>query len=232
MIKLKYEWLETSKSQLKFLTMMALALVLTACSNDENDQAKKAIESAAKPAVEQVEKVKTVTPTEEKRKSTPESETSTDSTTVLNEPTKETQGEVKEAKTTEASATSSKPQTHIIKGVVTQFRPLVTFAKPGDTIIWEGMNGHDTVSMKGMIPEGAKPWKSKLGETFSLTVDKEGAYLFKCEPHASLGMMGAIIVNNADNLESIKAGVDASGEPKGMVKRVIRHVEKELKKEK
>ena len=228
-MKLKYEWLKTSKKQLEFLTMMALALVLTACSNDESDQAKKAIESAAKPAVEQVEKVKTVAPAEESKPVT-ESEAPTDSTTVVNEPAKKTQGEVKGAKTTKASATSSEPQTHTIKGVVTQFRPLVTFAKPGDTIVWENMNGHDTVSMKGMIPEGAKPWKSKLGETFSLTVDKEGAYLFKCEPHASLGMMGAIIVDNADNLESIKESVDTSGEPKGMVKRVIRHVEKELKK--
>ncbi len=130
-----------------------------------------------------------------------------------------------------AFATNVNAEEHIIKAAVTQFRPLVTHAKPGDTITWQNMAGHDTTSMNGMIPEGAEAWHSKMGEVFSITLDKEGTYLFKCTPHASLGMMGAIIVGgNTDNLESIKAGVDASGEPKGMVKRVIRHVEKELAK--
>ncbi len=119
---------------------------------------------------------------------------------------------------------------HIIKAAVTQFRPMVTFAKPGDTITWTNMAGHDSTSMKGMIPEGAEAWHSKLGKPFSIKLDKEGIYLFKCTPHASLGMMGAIIVGNADNLDTIKANVDTSGEPKGMVKRVIRKVEKQLKK--
>ena len=120
---------------------------------------------------------------------------------------------------------------HIVKAAVTKFQPLVVFAEPGDTIVWQNMAGHDAASMNGMIPEGAEAWQSKMGEIYSITVDKEGTYLYKCTPHASLGMMGAIIVGgNTDNLETIKAGIDASDEPKGMVKRVIRKVEKELAK--
>ncbi len=118
---------------------------------------------------------------------------------------------------------------HVIKAAVTAFRPLVVHAQPGDTIVWQNMAGHDTSSMNSMIPEGAEAWQSKMGEIFSITVEKEGAYLYKCTPHASLGMMGAIIVGNADNLPAIEEGVDTSGEPKGMVKRVIRKVKKELK---
>lgn len=129
-----------------------------------------------------------------------------------------------------AFATNVSADEHIVKAAVTKFDPLVVYAKPGDTITWQNMAGHDTTSMQGMIPEGAEAWQSQMGEVFSVTLDKEGAYLYKCTPHASLGMMGAVIVGNADNLESIKAGVDASGEPKGMVNRVIRSVEKDMKK--
>ena len=130
-----------------------------------------------------------------------------------------------------AFSTNVSAEEHVIKAAVTKFQPLVVFAEPGDTIVWQGMAGHDTASMNGMVPEGAEAWQSKMGEIFSITVEKEGTYLYKCTPHASLGMMGAIIVGgNTDNLATIKEGVDASGEPKGMVKRVIRKVEKELTK--
>jgi pseudoazurin len=130
-----------------------------------------------------------------------------------------------------AFSTNVSAEEHVIKAAVTAFRPLVVNAQPGDTIVWQNMAGHDTTTMKGMLPEGAEAWHSKMGEIFSITVEKEGIYLYKCTPHASMGMMGAIVVGgNTDNLESIKSGVDASGEPKGMVKRVIRKVEKELAK--
>ena len=129
-----------------------------------------------------------------------------------------------------AFTTNVSAEEHVVKAAVTKFDPLVVYAQPGDTIVWQNMAGHDTTTMNGMLPEGAEVWQSKMGEIFSVTLDKEGAYLYKCTPHASLGMMGAIIVGNSDNLESIKEGVDASGEPKGMVKRVIRNVEKDMKK--
>ena len=129
-----------------------------------------------------------------------------------------------------AFSTNVSAEEHVVKAAVTKFNPLVVYAQPGDTIVWQNMAGHDTATMNGMLPEGAEKWQSKMGEIFSVTLDKEGAYLYKCTPHASLGMMGAIIVGNSDNLESIKEGVDASGEPKGMVKRVIRNVEKDMAK--
>jgi pseudoazurin len=117
---------------------------------------------------------------------------------------------------------------HVIKAAVTKYIPMVVYAKPGDTITWTNMAGHDTASLNGMIPEGAEAWHSTMGENYSITVEKEGAYIYKCTPHVSLGMLGAIVVNNADNLEAIKESVDGSGEPKGMVNRTIRNLEKSL----
>jgi pseudoazurin len=102
------------------------------------------------------------------------------------------------------------------------------FIKPGDTIKWTNMAGHDTAAIEGMIPEGAQPWHSKLGEEFSVTLDKEGAYIYKCTPHVGLGMVGAIVVGELPpkNLDQIHA----HPENKGMVGRTIRKLDQELKK--
>ena len=75
---------------------------------------------------------------------------------------------------------------HVIKGVITQWQPLVTFAQPGDTIKFIGMSGHDTTSMEGLLPEGAETWHSKLGEEgFTVVVEKgRGKFIFAmaCAP--------------------------------------------------
>jgi pseudoazurin len=105
---------------------------------------------------------------------------------------------------------------------------MVLFINPGDTVTWTNMAGHDTTSLDGMIPEGAEKWQSKMGEVFSVTFDKEGAYVYKCTPHVSLGMLGAIIVGDGDpeNLEQITGHPDN----KGMIKRVIRKMTQALDK--
>jgi pseudoazurin len=134
-----------------------------------------------------------------------------------------------------AAAHAAVAEEHVIEGVVTQWRPLVTFAQPGDTVRFKNMTGHDTETIEGMIPEGATPWKSALGEEgFSATLDKEGAYIFKCNPHMSTGMVGAVVVGDArppanlqqieDNLESVKVG-------RNMVKRAITKMKQALEAE-
>ena len=113
-----------------------------------------------------------------------------------------------------------------VKAVVTKFEPTVVFIKPGDSVKFSNMAGHDTVSIEGMIPEGAQTWKSAMSEEITVTLDKEGAYVYKCTPHVGLGMAGAIVVGGAqpDNLDAIKK----SPENKGMVARAVRQLEKEL----
>lgn len=120
-----------------------------------------------------------------------------------------------------------------IKGVVTQWQPLVLFAQPGDTVTFTNMAGHDTEAIEGMIPEGAETWKSKLGEeAFTITVEKEGAYIYKCTPHMSTGMVGAIVVGDADpaNLATIEASLPEVKIGRNMVNRVIKKTKKALEK--
>ncbi|MFZ9888833.1 MAG: plastocyanin/azurin family copper-binding protein [Myxococcota bacterium] len=122
---------------------------------------------------------------------------------------------------------------HIIKGVITNWVPQVTYAKPGDTIKFVQMAGHDTQTIDGMIPEGATPWKAAMGaEGFSVTLDKEGAYIFKCNPHMTTGMVGAVIVGEGapKNLAALDTSAESVKLGKNMVVRTIRKMKEDLKK--
>ncbi len=132
------------------------------------------------------------------------------------------------------SDTSSKQQsaasgkTHSVVTQVTKFSPMVLFVQPGDTVTWTNMAGHDTATIEGMIPDGATAWQSKMGETYSHTFTQEGAYLYKCNPHVSMGMIGAVIVGSHDPANM--ASIEGHPENKGMVGRAVRMVKKELAK--
>ncbi|MFQ5658955.1 MAG: plastocyanin/azurin family copper-binding protein [Gammaproteobacteria bacterium] len=110
---------------------------------------------------------------------------------------------------------------HIIAAQATSFAPKILFIQPGDTVQWTRMSPiHDAQSMEGLIPEGAKGWKFAVGENGKVTLDKEGVYVYKCNPHYAVGMAGAIIVGKATNLEQVKA--NATGRAKGVVIKVDR----------
>lgn len=122
---------------------------------------------------------------------------------------------------------------HVIKAVITNWQPLVTYAKPGDTIKFVQMAGHDTETIEGMFPEGATPWKSQMGqEGFSAKLDKEGAYIFKCNPHMTTGMVGAVVVGDGApaNLAALDAALPKVKLGKNMVNRTIKKMKDDLKK--
>lgn len=126
-----------------------------------------------------------------------------------------------------SETTAEKPQQHVVKGVVTQWAPMVLFVKPGDQIVFKQMTGHDTETIDGMIPDGAATWKSKLGaEGFAVTVDVPGVYVYKCNPHVSLGMIGAIVVGDLPppNLQQL----EQHPQNKGMIGRTIRKLKQAL----
>ncbi len=114
---------------------------------------------------------------------------------------------------------------HFIVAQATSFEPRVLFVQPGDTVKFTRMSPiHDSVSMDGLIPEGAEPWKFAIGENGTLTLDKEGIYIYKCTPHYAVGMVGAIVVGEATNLDHVKT--NATGRAKGAVIKVERALAK------
>ncbi|MEQ8659419.1 MAG: plastocyanin/azurin family copper-binding protein [Gammaproteobacteria bacterium] len=121
---------------------------------------------------------------------------------------------------------------HVVEGVVTQWRPMITFAQPGDSLRFKNMTGHDTETIEGMIPEGAEGWKSQLGdEGYNVNLETEGVYVFKCNPHISTGMVGVVVVGDArppQNLEGLKANLENVKVGRNMVNRALKKLDKAL----
>jgi pseudoazurin len=94
------------------------------------------------------------------------------------------------------------------------FQPDFIQAAVGDTVTFVPTDkGHDAESIKGMIPEGAKPFKGKMNEKITVTLDAEGVYGIKCTPHYGMGMVALITVGKPTNLEAAQA-VKHSGKAK------------------
>ena len=128
-------------------------------------------------------------------------------------------------------AFSAAAEEHVVKAVITNWEPIVTYAKPGDTIKFTGMSGHNSESIDGMLPEGVAKWSSKMGEEgFTITVDKEGAYVYKCTPHMTTGMVGTIVVGDGmpKNLAALDAAVNEVKLGKNMVQRAIKKMKADL----
>ncbi len=129
-------------------------------------------------------------------------------------------------------AAAAQADEHVVQAVITQWRPMVTFAKPGDTIRFMGMAGHDSQTIEGMIPEGATPWKAKLGEEgFTATVDKQGIWIFKCNPHMTTGMVGVVVVGDARppaNRAALEASLPNVKVGKNMVQRALKKLDQAL----
>jgi pseudoazurin len=86
------------------------------------------------------------------------------------------------------------------------FEPDFVRINPGDTIEFEPTDkGHNAETIKGMIPAGAEPFKSKINAEFSVTLIEDGVYGIRCTPHYGVGMVALIVVGIPDNIEEAKA---------------------------
>lgn len=86
------------------------------------------------------------------------------------------------------------------------FQPNFVQAAPGDTVKFVPTDkSHNAESIKGMIPEGAADFKSKMNEEITVTLDKEGVYGVKCTPHYGMGMVALVVVGKPVNADAAKA---------------------------
>lgn len=96
------------------------------------------------------------------------------------------------------------------------FEPDFIKAAPGDTIRFVPVDkGHNAETIKGMIPEGAEPFKGKISQELTVTLDKEGVYGVKCLPHYGMGMVALIEVGDPVNIDEAKA-VKQTGKAKAV----------------
>jgi pseudoazurin len=88
------------------------------------------------------------------------------------------------------------------------FEPAFIRAAVGDTVVFLSSDkGHNVESIKGMLPDGVDPFKSKMSEEFTLTLTAEGVYGIKCTPHYAMGMVALIQVGAPVNLDTAAAVV-------------------------
>ena len=91
----------------------------------------------------------------------------------------------------------------------------------GDTITWVATSkGHNVEFYAG--PDGWDiPKKSKNGKEVVLTFDTPGVYLYQCTPHASMGMIGLVVVGeDTSNVDAI-AKAKVRGKSKKLLKKLI-----------
>lgn len=88
------------------------------------------------------------------------------------------------------------------------FEPAAVKVNVGDVITFVPVDkGHDAASIKELVPDGVAEAKGKMNEALKVTVEKEGAYVFKCTPHFGMGMVALVVVGDQPaNLDAVKAG--------------------------
>ena len=91
----------------------------------------------------------------------------------------------------------------------------------GDTITWlPATKGHNVHFIAG--PDGWDlPKKSKNNNEVAITFDTPGIYLYQCTPHASMGMIGLVIVGgDTSNIDAI-AKAKVRGKSKKKLKKLL-----------
>ena len=119
-----------------------------------------------------------------------------------------TQVEVKKVELSEGSE-------HVVKmlnsgdGGQMIFEPAVIKVSVGDTIHFKATDmSHNSASVQGMVPNGASAWAGSMNQDVSVTLDTEGVYVYQCDPHAMMAMIGVIQVGDAVNMNEIKQAAE------------------------
>ena len=64
---------------------------------------------------------------------------------------------------------------------------------------------HNAETIPGLLPEGARPFRSQQDETVTVTFDVPGAYGIACAPHYRIGMIALIVVGDTpENMDAFK----------------------------
>ncbi len=108
------------------------------------------------------------------------------------------------------------------------FYPHILQVNSGDTVTFESVDkGHNSASIKGMIPEGAEAWKGKINKDVTVTFDQPGFYGYVCTPHGTNGMVGLVVVEGDGKLNNLEAAqkVKQRGKSKKAFKEIWKEAE-------
>lgn len=88
------------------------------------------------------------------------------------------------------------------------FEPGFLHIQPGDSVHFVAVDtGHDSQSY--LVPTGTQGWNSGISKDITVKFTQSGVYLYECNPHHLLGMLGVIQVGKSINkVEAEKAAAD------------------------
>ena len=88
-------------------------------------------------------------------------------------------------------------------GSIMVFDPPYLKIDKGDTVTFVAKDpGHNVIS--GYVPDGSRTWKGTVSHSLSVKLDTEGVYIYECDLHNPLGMVGVIQVGNPVNLDAAR----------------------------
>lgn len=83
------------------------------------------------------------------------------------------------------------------------FEPSFVKANVNDTIVFVPVSkGHNSSSL--LVPGSAGTWKGSFDKEVRVKLEKEGVYLYVCDSHKPMGMVGVVQVGKAVNLEEAR----------------------------
>ena len=94
-----------------------------------------------------------------------------------------------------------------------QFSPANLNITVGDEVVWTNTGGtHNVDGQKSVFPNNPESFGNSVGSgwTYSFTFNTPGTYDYHCDPHASFGMVGQIVVSSSTTA-TIESLTDNSG---------------------
>ena len=89
------------------------------------------------------------------------------------------------------------------------FVPAVIKVSKGDTIHFKAVDmSHNSASIDAFMPSGASAWAGTMNQDISVTLDVEGVYVYQCDPHAMMAMIGVVQVGEAVNIDEVRGAAD------------------------
>lgn len=85
------------------------------------------------------------------------------------------------------------------------FEPSFVKVAVGDTVVFDPAEKGAHYSKSLLLPAGGKPWVGTPDQTLKVKIEKEGVYLYACEPHKPMGMVGVIQAGKPINLAEAKS---------------------------
>jgi pseudoazurin len=90
------------------------------------------------------------------------------------------------------------------------FEPAYLKVNVGDTVVFEPAEKGVHYAASTLVPAGAKPFKGPPDQVYKAKIEREGVYLYVCEPHATMGMVGVIQAGKPVNLADARAAATKS----------------------